>query len=632
MNFDLSLLSNNEKEMTEVFLELQNHTCGGSGVVVESIQQKEPSLKLAFEGKRLKLYWQQQTQFYRGLHLFLQEIKNGNTKPLQIEEKCCFNETGLMIDCSRNGTVSLDMLREFVRLCAACGLSQLYLYMEDVYEIPEEPYFGAYRGKYTYDELRKLDEYGRKCGVELIPAIQTLAHLHTYLRWPKTKKIQDTEDILLVGSEDTEVFVRQMIQNASRAFSTKKIHVGMDEADQLGLGQYLRMHGYEDRYGIMMKHMGMVHRICKEEGLEAMLWSDMFFRLISPTGDYHDLPEDTDFHLPNPIPKELTLVYWDYYQHEKAMYDKNIMLHQKLTNQIRFAGGGWTWNGISPNYSKAEKTLQEGLASCKDQGIDKVMCTFWFDNGTETPVRTAFYSAVYFAQLCYHSEADIESLDRWLEQLTGYPAEAYKLLDAFDNTIGTLPENRNGDNPSKYLLYQDILTGLFDGQIEHLEMDVHYQKLAEKLQLLPEKNKKMDEVFSYYRKLANLLKEKSMLGVKLRKAYQAEDTKELKRLVEVIKGCISAVRELKEQRKKIWYSECRPFGFEVLDIRLGGIGVRMESAVERMESYLRGEIDKLEELEEKMLIYYEDTSNEEHKLCAGGFWQNIVSGGNISGI
>ncbi len=57
------------------------------------------------------------------------------------------------------------------------------------------------------------------------------------------------------------------------------------------------------------------------------------------------------------IPDNVTLVYWDYYHHEQKVYDKNIRLHRKLTDKLLFAGGGWTWNGIAPNYRKARATL-----------------------------------------------------------------------------------------------------------------------------------------------------------------------------------------------------------------------------------------------------------------------------------
>lgn len=656
MEFNLVSLEGNLKKMTELFLCGQGHRCGECGVIIEYKRTADGRLRIEYDGERVILSGQHEPHYYRALHLFLQEmrsrgeglnlqemkpgsggtflqeVKSREKEPFFLEEKSRFLEAGLMLDCSRNGTLRLPMLKEMIRISAVLGLGQLYIYMEDVYEIPEDPYFGAFRGKYTFEELKELDSYGLSMGVELIPAIQTLAHLHTYLRWPKTKDLRDTSDILLVGAEETKRFVRLMIHNAVLPFSSKRIHVGMDEADLLGLGKYMRIHGYTERYRIMTEHLNMVHKVCKEEGLEAMIWSDMFFRLKSPTGDYYDIPEEAEFHLPQPIPEDLTLVYWDYYHHERSEYTKNMRLHYKLTDNLCFAGGGWTWNGISPNLRKAQKTLKEGLAACEEQGIKRTFCTFWFDNGMETPARTAIYGAVYYAQLCYHEEAKAGSIDSWLKQLTGYGKEDFLLLDLFDSPEGVLGDNSSADNPSKYLLYQDPLTGLFDGQVAQMDLGPYYRRLGAELGKLQPKGNRMDGIFYYYRILAEVLAQKAMLGVRLRNSYQKGDRSELALLKDCMSVCAGKVWELKEARKKIWFEECSPFGYEVLDIRYGGVKTRLESAVQRVEAYLNGDIGRLEELEEKMLIYEEDTKNVGHKFCAEGDWRNIVSGGNISGI
>ena len=332
------------------------------------------------------------------------------------------------------------------------------------------------------------------------------------------------------------------------------------------------------------------------------------------------------------IPDNVTLVYWDYYHHEQKVYDKNIRLHRKLTDKLLFAGGGWTWNGIAPNYRKARATLNAGMSSCKSQGIDKAICTFWFDNGTETPVKTAVYSIIYFAYLCYHQNVNLELLDRWLVQLTGYGTAAYQLLDAFDSPQGILEENRNADNPSKYILYQDVMGGLFDGQISQLQLGEYYKDLHRQLRELHKKGTKYDEVFLYYEILADILAKKVMLGIDMRKAYKEKDRKNMELLKEKIEICASEIPKLKEQRRKIWFNECKVFGFEVLDIRIGGVWVQLNSAVQRIEFYLNGEVERLEELEEPMLIYNEDKIDKNHKLCMENFWQNIVSAGNIAGI
>lgn len=632
MKFDLAKLDGNMKKATAFFLLQQGETCDEGGTIIEYKKIQDMTILVEFDGNKVVISAGKEVGFYRGLHLFLQEISIQGKTSFEIMESCRFLETGLMLDCSRNGTLSVRMVKEVISTCAAVGISQVYLYMEDVYEIPEEKYFGAFRGRYTYEELKDLDQYGIQMGVELIPAIQTLAHLHTYLKWPVAKELQDTEDIVLVGAERTQNLIRQFIHYASLPFSTKKIHVGMDEADLLGLGKYLKIHGYRERYQIMKEHLDMVYHICKEEGLEVIMWSDMFFRLKSPTGDYYDLPEDTEFDEQKDIPKDLSLVYWDYYHHTQKIYDKNIRLHRKLTDNIYFAGGGWTWNGLAPNYSKAKKTLKEGLISCANNGINQVFCTFWFDNGMETPARTILYSAIYFAQLCFYEEAETEKLNRWLKQFTGYTDDDFMLLDMFDSPEGVLLDNENADNPSKYLFYQDPLVGIFDGQVKNTSLDTYYSEIYNKINALKKMDNQMDDIFLYYKSLASVLKDKAMLGVKLRNAYQSKNSEELSLLKKCMENSLQNIRELKELRKKIWFNECKPFGYEVLDIRYGGVGTRMESSIQRIELYLQGRIDSIEELEEEMLIYNEDKVRTNHKHCMGGFWQDMVSAGNIAGI
>lgn len=632
MDFNLSKLDDNKKKNTACFLEKQCHSYGETERFIEYRPISDHAITVDYDGKNVIISTDQEVGFYRGLHLFMQELSIQGDTPFSVNETSRFTERGLMLDCSRNGTLSIDFIKEIIDICAAAGINQVYLYMEDVYDIPEDPYFGAFRGKYTLHELKDLDSYGKNLGVELIPAIQTLAHLHTYLRWPITKSLQDTEDILLVGSKETEELIRRLIHYASLPFSTKKIHVGMDEADLLGLGKYLRINGYQKRHEIMKEHLDMVYRICKDEELQVLMWSDMFFRLKSPTGDYYDLPEDVDFNEHNELPEDLSLVYWDYYHHNQAVYDKNIKLHHKLSNNLYFATGGWTWNGLAPNYRKARKTMEEGLNSCSNNGIEKVMCTFWFDNGMETPARTLLYSALYFAQLCYDDKCESDKLDKWLIQLTGCTEKDFMLFDLFDSPEGILEDNENADNPSKYLLYQDPLVGIFDGQVEEMSLDTYYSGLYSKLNEIEKTNSIMNEIFAYYKELACVLMDKSMLGVKLRNAYHTRDKAELELLRNTMEECAKKMWDLKELRKSIWFNECKPFGYEVLDIRFGGVYVRLMSSIQRIDAFLKGTIDKLEELEEETVKFNEDLKQPEHKHCMGGFWQHMVSAANISGI
>ena len=50
-----------------------------------------------------------------------------------------------------------------------------------------------------------------------------------------------------------------------------------------------------------------------------------------------------------------------------------------------------------------------------------------------------------------------------------------------------------------------------------------------------------------------------------------------------------------------WMAYNKPFGFEVQDIRLGGLKARLQTAKLRLSQYLAGELENLEELEQEDL-------------------------------
>jgi N-acetyl-beta-hexosaminidase len=64
------------------------------------------------------------------------------------------------------------------------GVNTLLLYMEDTYAVPDNPFFGHLRGRYSFAELKEIAKHAADLGVEVIPAIQVLGHLEQVLHWP----------------------------------------------------------------------------------------------------------------------------------------------------------------------------------------------------------------------------------------------------------------------------------------------------------------------------------------------------------------------------------------------------------------------------------------------------------------
>ena len=114
-----------------------------------------------------------------------------------------FDRLGIMLDCSRNGVLKVSSVKTYIDILAGLGYNCLMLYTEDTYEVDNQPFLGYLRGRYTQAELKELDAYAAQRGIELIPCIQTLAHLNAIVRWNAYKPFTDTRDILL--AEDDEI-------------------------------------------------------------------------------------------------------------------------------------------------------------------------------------------------------------------------------------------------------------------------------------------------------------------------------------------------------------------------------------------------------------------------------------------
>ena len=75
--------------------------------------------------------------------------------------------------------------------------------------------------------------------------------------------------------------------------------------------------------------------------------------------------------------------------------------------------------------------------------------------------------------------------------------------------------------------------------------------------------------------------------------------------------------------------DAKPFGYELMDIKLGGLSLRLKACARRIQSYLNGQISSLEELEQERLPYWpaDRTYPHSHDVSLNeNLWSRIVSG------
>lgn len=506
------------------------------------------------------------------------------------------NMLGVMADCSRNAVMTVKTAEKLIDMLSKMGYNTIMLYTEDTYEVDGEPFFGYLRGRYSKEELLSLDKYASEKGIELIPCIQTLAHLGTIFHWQEYAAVNDVNDILLADSEDTMKLIEKMLSTLRSCVSTSKIHIGMDEAHMLGLGKYLDKHGFCNRSEILLRHLCGVCELCKKYGFSPMMWSDMFFRLANK-GEYGgEITEEQGENIRKLIPEDLTLVYWDYYSCDEKRYREMIEGHKKLSDKVVFAGGVWTWSGFVPDNKYAVSVTTPAVKVCNESGVRDILLTAWGDDGGECSIFSALPTLFYAAEL-YRGNSDIKNIK---ERFHDIFAEDYDLvLSQEDLNIDLL--NGECHHSSKAILYSDILMGMYDAVIPE-DADKQFAALSEKYACAAEKTSMYKLHFKALSALATALSEKSLLGIKLRKAYKENNREELEELCRYsLPKASEAVRNFTEIYRKLWMSEKKPHGFDIEEIRLGGTAARIDGAVVRLKEYLDGKSESIPELEENIL-------------------------------
>jgi len=537
-----------------------------------------------------------------------------------------FSRLAAMIDLSRNSVYTVHAMKQFLCRLALMGFHTAYLYMEDTYELPGYPYFGYRRGRYSVAEQKELDDFADMLGMELVPCIQTLAHLRTAIRWQYMAPMRDTVDNLMVGQEGTVALVEAMIAHFSKTFRSRRIHLGMDEAVSLGTGRYLRHRGYRPHRDILMEHLQTVCALCKQYGLEPMIWDDMLFRDRTPLMNYYGDSAPLTPEEKAQFPDNLSFVYWDYYHDTQEEYERQ--LKRRGCVKTLFAGGVWKWGGWAPNFTKSFHDAVCAVEACCAYHVGEIMVTLWGDDGDETPLATVLPGLALFGLLRF-GPAEPAQTDAICRLLTGTPLAVYEAMEYLD-LIPDLPkQNLEALIPHKLLLYGDTASELFLGSIttDPHRLARYYRELSETYAAMAETvpDDHIKNILKMYRHLASALSIRCDASVALHEGYRSKDEAEMDAAQQKLEAFASAVRQLHAATVPVWSRECKGQGMEILDLRLGGVQARCQALIQRLKLYREGSLDTLTELDEPELPYRGILSGDGHTPGREAFGEIVTA-------
>ena len=546
-------------------------------------------LSLLMDGERLTVEAPDISAAARGLFLAACALRDGKDIP-ELHQRRHIASCGMMLDMSRGGVMTVEAVKGMIDAHAALGLNLMMLYTEDTYTVPEAPYLGYLRGRYTEKELREMDDYAAESGVELVPCVQTLAHLEQFLQWDVNRDIKDNDCVLMIDEPKTYAWIRAALTALRRCFRTNRIHIGMDEAHGVGLGEYYQKHGAVNRFELLNRHLNRVVDICKELGFKPIMWSDMFYRLGSKNNDYYDtdavVPESAIAQIP-----DVALCYWDYYHTDEQFYAGMLEGHRKMGKEVVFAGGIWTWSGILPHVRKTNATMYPALRACLKAGIGTVLATSWGDDGCETDYRLALNQLpIYSEHVWLGEDCTRAEVERMGERLTG-------LSEACFNAMGAFYADDDDCRPGKGLFYCDPLYPLTEGL---WDLTGYREGLEEGIKTL---ERHLDDLRCEYAWLAmRIALEKLNWVNELRPAYLRGDKAVV---LTMANEKLPAMRELYVKMMSVWREQWesgrKRNGWETICARLGAVIARLDDVQRILLRWADGTIERVEELDETPL-------------------------------
>lgn len=591
-NVDASLMIGVERLLSILDFEIAD------GITVTA--ELGDKLGVSLKDNKAIIYYTKKNEFYRELGILIEHAKKESE--FFIIEDNFYTCISAMIDSSRCSVPTVATVKKLLDYMAVMGYSMAMLYTEDTLELEGRLYFGYMRGRYTAEELKAIDDYAYEYGIECIACLELYGHMAAYLKWGEAAAIKDTGSVLLAREEKTFQFVEELIAKVSECFRSRRVHIGMDEAWDMGRGAFLTKHGYVPPYQIFNEYMERLIQITNKYNMVPMMWSDMYFRANTDNNGYYDesivIPQETI----DIIPEEVELIFWHY--GEKPYCDDYMLKkHNALGRKVIYAGGLWGWIGHFPEHNYAMDACRFSLNACRNNNVREAMITIWTNDNGECDLFANLFGMSFFTEMCYDNDVKEDKLRARFEACTGGNYDAFYKMADYHNSF-TENDDYSANFHSRFLgkplFWQDIMDGLYDTHLFSKKMSGHYEAAAAKM-----KEFAADEwgyLYDFAYKVFDYLATKTLIAENLVPSYKNGDKEMLAKianeLLPLLKEKTVAVHEA---HKANWFAKYKDLGWAGLDIRYGGMASRCDTAKMTINSYLEGKIDSIGSLEEERL-------------------------------
>ena len=597
-------------------------------ITVTPVQAAGNILKVELANGQATITYGRRVSFFRGLMLLCMNLAEGK-ESLLLEEAVFMDSNGMQLDISRNSVLNEESLKYFIRQHALLGLSAVTFYMEDMFEIPDEPYFGYMRGRFTEEDLKRMDAYAAELGVEIVAELELLGHMAKFLRHYSNGYLRGgSVNELLVGEQTTYDFIEKIVSTISRCLRSRIVHIGLDETRTVNQGRYKQLHGEVPIEKVFFEH---AHRVCKmvnDYGMTPILSGDMPFEFSwknQPPKNANYLNDQVDALDPAVIaamPENTAVTMWNYTEENEETLVKLFRMTGQLTDKVVYMGSARMWQSLVCKFEPTVRTVVAGMRAARRENVKiSVFCT-WEDSG-DCPHFLALPMAIVAADMDYVGSYSREEMQRKVKFLYGVDFDDFNKMGYADH----VHQNEDQELATKFLLYNDPLIGLLDYHVRDLDLRKFYGDMVRDYRDRGNaRHPGMKLSFDQFKMILSILELKADYGVRLKRAYDRHDREALVALCDDARLIKARLERLMVIDRELFTFYYKGLGFETFELRRATLCARFDTLVYKLEAYLDGRLASIEELEQERLPYncnpYE---NETENIFYGTGFTGILS-------
>ena len=296
-----------------------------------------------------------------------------------------FRSRGVSWDVSRSRVPTLPSLLDLAGELAALKADHLQLYTEHAFAYARHE--RVWRGASPLEpaDVRALDERCRELGIDLAANQQSFGHLHRWLVHDPYRALAEVpegiehawsrgrEPFGLCATDPASVaFLEGLYDELLPCFTSRWLHVGFDEAIDLGLGRSRARCEALGKERVWLEFLTAVEGRVRARGRRAMYWADAL--------EGH--PE-----LAPSLPREALACVWGY---EAAFpFEQRVAPLAAAGIPFAVAPGTQAWQSVAGRLDEALGNQEAAARAGLEHGAELYLVTEWGDRGHLQPLACA---------------------------------------------------------------------------------------------------------------------------------------------------------------------------------------------------------------------------------------------------